>query len=557
MVDSNKKIKQMILIIFNWLIYLNALVIAVAHKSNNPVIWHFSKNYFLGVIVPVLILCPLFFMFIKFKKKFEKLTKGNKKVKYLIIVFLILVNVAIFIYSGNIGSNYSIRLILPFLVFFFSLFSIYIIYDLNMLPKLLTLMFMFFIFFVFGELIAGFLKRDNKFAQWVDTFKYRSLVDEPFVGEGGRFLPSASITMNAPFKKNGVNFISNSKGFRNREEVDYNLETVRILLLGDSFSNGYRMDQEKFFGNLLEKYLSQTCPHNIQVLNAEIAHPGLGLYYLKKYGLKFNPQIVVYGLCGNDILQSFIFVGKDKLFLFNENDELVINKDFDKEKGNFYSYIKYFQGVKYIHQLSLREKLIEIFSVSLDNYYGSFKQLNLFQPLIYLKYKYFHDDGETMTSYLSNYETVDGYLRLFNGNSNFGFYLKSQPEIASQMLCTFQKIILSIKKICDSNNIEFFLINFPQRFQINSRDWHAEKKKWRLKEEDFDLEKLNRQIFDFCEKNSIYYIDLLHDFKKEAQFQQLFLPGGDMHFNEKGHQLAAEKAAKQMINILNHNTPNY
>jgi hypothetical protein len=117
--------------------------------------------------------------------------------------------------------------------------------------------------------------------------------------------------------------------------------------------------------------------------------------------------------------------------------------------------------------------------------------------------------------------------------------------------------ILSIKKICDSNNIEFFLINFPQRFQINSRDWHAEKKKWRLKEEDFDLEKLNRQIFDFCEKNSIYYIDLLHDFKKEAQFQQLFLPGGDMHFNEKGHQLAAEKAAKQMINILNHNTPNY
>ena len=83
------------------------------------------------------------------------------------------------------------------------------------------------------------------------------------------------------------------------------------------------------------------------------------------------------------------------------------------------------------------------------------------------------------------------------------------------------------------------------------QDWQAEKRKWRLKEEDFDLKKLNNQIAKFCESNKIQYIDLLDGFKNETldQHQQLYLPGGDMHFNEKGNKLAAEITAEAMNNF--------
>ena len=543
---NDERIKTIILSILILILYLITLVTAIIKKSDYPVILHFSKNYFVGVVLPLLFLCPIFFYLIKFEINLIKLILKNRFTKLVTLVLLILINVGLFIYSGNIGSNYTLTLILPFFIFFITMFSLYLIYDIKLLPGLLFFLFMFFICILLGEIIFKLIKSEKEYAQYEAAFKYRILVEEPFVGEGGRFQPNLNLTMYSPYKKDGVQFITNSHGFRTKEDVDYNPETIRILLLGDSFANGYRIDQETFFGTSLEKNLSIDANRKIQVLSAEVAYPGLGLYYLSKYGLKYHPQIVVYGLCGNDILQSFIFVGKDKLFYFNKSDELLVNKSLDNKKEDFYTFITNFKDLKYENRPSLSEKIIGYFANSIDNYYELLKKVNLFQPFFYLKYKYIHPDGETMYSYLSKYEVADSNLRLFNGNANFGFYLKSEPEIASQMLARFQKIILRLNKICNDQNICFILINFPQRYQVNSRDWQAEKKKWRLKEEDFDLSKLNRQIADFCKSNQICYIDFLDIFKKEAQFQQLYLPGGDMHINEVGHKLAAKIAAEQI-----------
>lgn len=547
----NKRIKEIILLVFVFLIYSILVIFVVLQKSLNPVILSFSKNYFLGVVIPIFLIIPLLFIFIKFKSNLAELSRGNKKIGNLIIAFLFLLNIILWLYSGNIGSNDYIRLVLPFFGFFFTGVIIYSTHDLKILPQILVILFSLFMSIIFCELIVGVVRPEGNFAEWVDAFKYRVFTEDPFFGEGGRFKPGLHIKMNSPFKRNGVNFITNSKGFRNNEEVDYSSETIRILLLGDSFTNGYRIDQEKFFGYLLEKNLSHSYKKKFQVLNTEIAYPGLGLSYLKKYGFSHNPQIVIYGLCGNDILQTYIFVGENRLFSFDDkNNDLVVNEAYDKKNGDLYNYITNFKDLKYVAQISLFRKLVEKVSNSIPNYYHSLKRLNTFQPLVYLKNRYWKYDGETMFSFLSKYEVEDGYVRLFNGNANLGFYLKAQPKIAAQMLDLFQKIILNMKESCDEKGLPFILINFPLRFQINPQDWQAEKRKWRLKEQDFDLEKLNKQIFKFCQEYQINYLDLLYDFKNTAQRQQFFFPGGDMHFNEQGHELAAAAVAQQMVNFV-------
>ena len=112
---------------------------------------------------------------------------------------------------------------------------------------------------------------------------------------------------------------TNELGFR---DSSYKINADhKILLLGDSVSWGDGVEMNQSYPFLLEKMLNRNYPEkNIEVINSAV--PGYStfqqLIYLKKYGLKLKPDIIIHQFCLNDIVQRFKVLfeyGGDNIYL--------------------------------------------------------------------------------------------------------------------------------------------------------------------------------------------------------------------------------------------------
>ena len=82
---------------------------------------------------------------------------------------------------------------------------------------------------------------------------------------------------------------------------------LRVLNLGDSYSVGYGIDQDRFLGPLLEsKWRDELTNHKVTVMNAEVSDPAYGLLFLQRFGLDYHPRFVFYSLCDNDLRQTHL-----------------------------------------------------------------------------------------------------------------------------------------------------------------------------------------------------------------------------------------------------------
>jgi len=112
---------------------------------------------------------------------------------------------------------------------------------------------------------------------------------------------------------------TNELGFRDttyKQNAD-----LKILLLGDSVSWGDGVDMQQSYPFLLEEMLNQDYPEKtFEIINTGV--PGYStfqqLIYLKKYGIKLKPNIIIHQFCLNDVVQRFNVLyeyGGDNIFL--------------------------------------------------------------------------------------------------------------------------------------------------------------------------------------------------------------------------------------------------
>jgi len=99
-------------------------------------------------------------------------------------------------------------------------------------------------------------------------------------------------------------FRINSQGFRSGEEFTYQkpAETYRILILGDSFSMGYEVNQEECYSEILGQYL-RSRGRSVQVINASVSgfSNAEELIFFQEEGIKYSPDVVILGFFENDI----------------------------------------------------------------------------------------------------------------------------------------------------------------------------------------------------------------------------------------------------------------
>lgn len=319
-----------------------------------------------------------------------------------------------------------------------------------------------------------------------------------------KFKPNITFSVNEEEFSNTIN--TNSAGLNDEERGYVKKEgTKRIVLLGDSFIEAVQVPREKNIASLLENLLG----NDFEVINMGFAGAGQAHEYLilKQEALKYSPDLViVFFFIGNDVYNNSYHLEskKDKPFFAAKEGELIhldgtINPADEKLTDNFlwkhsFAY-RYFAG-KYLAYKELKIVLGQ-------------RGSNEGVPIPYYVFK---------EDYSPQWE---------------------------EAWDTTKALLSAIKKKIEDNNGELLLAAIPDKVQVYEEDFYKTlggSKNW-------DMEKPNNILEDFCKRENISYIDLLPIFREYSEEGKRLYYHKDEHFNKEGHRVTAEVVYQKLMEL--------
>lgn len=307
---------------------------------------------------------------------------------------------------------------------------------------------------------------------------------------------------------------TNRFGFNDR---DYPLqrkpETFRILVLGDSFS--WAGGVKNNYTALLEKKFEERYGGNrVEVINAgyPMTHTGEQFALLEKYGLQYQPDLVMVGF----------FAGNDFIDADPNRKRIVVNDtyfDIDRRfEMRVFGYPIVFKSRLWHF---IRQKLIVWKSIDTVHAQDSGNDEK-------------EDAGDGPGTFEENvYLEIEKYRLSFCHLPSYreGKYGKNIEYI----LRTFDRM----KELLDQRGIGLFVAIYPDEFQVNNallaRVFHA----FNLPKDQYDIELMQRILHSHFEKEGICYIDMLDSYRAKNREEPLYLKR-NTHWNRSGNMLAAE-----------------
>lgn len=321
---------------------------------------------------------------------------------------------------------------------------------------------------------------------------------------------------------------NNQFGFNDR---DYSLEKdadqFRLLVVSDSFN--WAGGKEGNYTALLEKkFINYYGQHQVDVINVGYpgTHTGEQLAMLKKYGLQYNPDLVVLGFfAGNDfrdadperkrIIVNGIYLDidrKDELIIFGYP---IIGKSrllmFLQQKYKVYQEL---QKAKHDSAQLFRSSLVA--------------SLNLASaPIV---------EREQSPGILSN----EAFLRVEKSRLKFCKIRDLLEGKRDDHINYIFDSISEMQALLKSRNIKLIVAIYPDEYQVNDRllnEIFAEYDD--LQRESYNITCQQEILQKYLEANGIPYIDMLERFRLEQNTRPLYLLR-EPHWNSEGNQLAAD-----------------
>ena len=314
--------------------------------------------------------------------------------------------------------------------------------------------------------------------------------------------------------------LTNQFGFNDR---DYPLQkapgTFRILVVGDSF--GWAGGLEGNYTALLETMFERRDgSHKIDVINTGYpgTHTGEQLVMLKKYGLQYNPDLVILGF----------FAGNDFFDADPNRKRLVVNGCFvDIDRRHEHRFLGY-------------------------------PVITQSRALLFLKQKYeIHnraqkalDEGKAWaaaTGQPAPYKNLpeDTFLNIQKAKLEFFNTKTSAQRFGSNIDYIFESIS-EMNDLLKSRNIKFMVAIYPDEMQVSPNQFDTLVSKFALNREFYNLNLAQDVLRAFLESKQIPYLDLLDRFRTEEQKQDLYL-FRNTHWNKAGNELAAEMLFQYLI----------
>ncbi len=284
----------------------------------------------------------------------------------------------------------------------------------------------------------------------------------------------------------------NSLGLRDIERDYQKLEGVfRILLLGDSFTEGLQVPWEQTFGVQLERVLNEQSLKTVEVINAGVSKFGTDneLLFYQYEGMKYQPDLVIL------------------LFFYNDVHDNVEDPYFALEDGRLIPVEpKPLQPLGPMGQLS----------GWLWDHFEFFRLLKIVGSVLQVAMQTGGKIGDPI-------EAI--FLAEATAEMEYAWSLTSA-------------LMGKIEHETALHGAQFLLVGIADRNALSSRNDPLGEQ----------LASVNQRLAEISRDNSLDYVDLLPGFQDSFLLngELLFWPG-DGHWNATGHRLAAEIVSTYLL----------
>lgn len=262
----------------------------------------------------------------------------------------------------------------------------------------------------------------------------------------------------------------------------------RILILGDSFVEGFQVAQDATFEARLEQQLNAagTAPP-IEVINGGVSRYGTdnALLFLENEGLRYAPDLVIYAFYPNDVTDNI----EKTLFELGDDGALIQHPG----KVTFVEQLRgFFYDVSFLYRFGL--------GVSIQ------MQQQADDTLIDTAW------GRVLPIYRA----------------------ELLPREANAWTLT-AALLERMQASTSAAGADLVIVSLPEIYQSEDALWAQVEQTDEVLRRDAPSADLSARVPD-----GAYYLDLLPVFQARAQTETLYYPV-DGHFNETGHQFAADE----------------
>lgn len=330
------------------------------------------------------------------------------------------------------------------------------------------------------------------------------------------WIPRPQIAGEHPYNGTMVPFHTNSRGLRDREyPIQRARGTTRIVVLGDSYTWGYRVRDEEVYPEVLESLLE-----NVEVLNLGVTAYATEqeLLYLKREGLQYHPDIVLLAFCLNDFDEAD---GKVLRRALAETavPNPVLAKNADPEPSGLFLHLK-----RWINERSVLYGWIH-------------DRINTNRTLV----KFFVKIG--LKGPLAGIEELD---------VNILPALKPAPVFLNPLIELAKSRVLELRDLLAAQGIRFIVVLVPSPQSVDAELFGQSIAFTRFEPEDFDLDQSYLLMEDFAKINHIELINPLESFRRSHHSLASLYLVRDMHFSPKGHQIFAQEIARYLRESIGH-----
>jgi hypothetical protein len=332
----------------------------------------------------------------------------------------------------------------------------------------------------------------------------------------------------------------NSAGFIDREYAQEKPGGVyRILVLGDSFTEGLRVPMDAAFHSILEEELN-AAGKQVEVINAGVAGWGTdqALLFYQEVGRAYQPDMVLLAFFpGNDIMNNAIalesknFGAVRKPYFLLEDDHLTLH---NQPVGSESSFAEPGEAGSAPHLIPEHPPLAFLRPVlNHSAFYRYFiPRLRVIAPGLALKlaqWGLIEPGSETR-----NAEQGDDYIPIA-----YGIYKVPLAPSWQEGWRITQALLAQFKSDVEADGGTLRVVVIPDQIQVEPAAWsHILQSYPAMQTYDWDLDQPNRRLAEILDAQQTPYLDLLPRFRA-WDGPPLFFPI-DGHWTERGHRLAGE-----------------
>jgi hypothetical protein len=520
-----------------------SLVVFAAYKSDNPWLWGWSGRYVFGAILPV-----LGYLIAQVVLIFYPPLAGHRD-RYVALCCLLsgalVFALGTWLLPSYVGPILAVNLgLLAVPVAAYRAFrtSEWLLSHIALIVVCLIL--------VLPDVVGSVVDAQPlpaRLPRWRDEFRHRWPDAEPFISPGGNLLPNLDLDVYTEDPgRPSYHMRTNSEGFRNDGEIPLVAKPgeLRVLNLGDSFSNGYGVGQARFIGPLLESRWRQEFPgREVSVINAEVSDPAYGLLYLQRYGVRYAPNFVLYGYVDNDSHQAYLPIVAKRIFSIDAQGELHTHP-LERAESNRRVHEAQAQFARYLYprasleRIRLGERSSNPLMRWMDKLANDLRELCVFRWVSRLSGM---SERDGQPPFISATETRDtsGHMRLVDFGSNWGMLYKKGDEMTAPLYANLFTVLESMHQTAAKHGAVFVFVYLPRREQVQARDWQRFHTFWNLDPDDFDLDREASKLRAFCDEKRIAFVDTTPAMRTAALQRNLYI-ANDFHFNEEGQAVATK-----------------